>query len=372
MEREKEERDGYDGRQGLISIIYDETCRETSSSRCRFQQEVSTSFVCDELRRLWYNTKLYFLPCSLSALLSTGPHSRSTSVESITCVPVTTAPTIDGDTSDWSSVESFEAPLTGALTPTEYPYGNATIQCVYDDERVYFLFEVAGPYRFDAADKHKCAAISTMFKMGSEAMLYDMGNCPLAKTSCPTNLTECDDYKVDIGAHWELATTEMGVAYGTSNGSGKDNVAGKDDEYAVSPSCRMDDNDANAANEWEGAWTHTSPNSTDGSYIFEMSRMLSTASTESDAQLEAGKATDFGFAIWDPFESESNGWSDAGHYVTGCSADWISLRLVDESGNVEDDTSTETSSDSPETSSSGIIFDSRMLSLSLVVLGYAL
>lgn len=125
-----------------------------------------------------------------------------------------------------------------------------------------------------------------------------MGNCPLAKTSCPTNATECADYKVDIGGHWELATTEMGVAYGTSSGSGKDNVAGKDDEYAVSPSCRMDDNDANAANEWEGAWTHTSPNTTDGSYIFEMSRLLSTASMESDAQLEAGKATDFGFAMW--------------------------------------------------------------------------
>jgi hypothetical protein len=121
----------------------------------------------------------------------------------------------------------------------------------------------------------------------------------MATTSCPTNLTECADYKVDIGGHWELSTTEMGRAYGVNNGSGNDNVANKDDEYAVSPSCRMDDDDANAANEWEGAWVHTSPNSTDvGSYIFEMSRLLSTASTDSDAQLEAGKATDFGFAMW--------------------------------------------------------------------------
>ena len=94
------------------------------------------------------------------------------SVKSITCVPVSSAPTIDGDTADWSSVDSFETPLTGALTSSEYPYGNLTVKCVYDEERVYFLFEVPGPYRFDSANKHKCAAISTMFKMGSEAMLY--------------------------------------------------------------------------------------------------------------------------------------------------------------------------------------------------------
>ncbi|KAL7477409.1 hypothetical protein ACHAW6_003213 [Cyclotella cf. meneghiniana] len=226
--------------------------------------------------------------------------SHSTSVDSITCVPVDTAPTIDGDTSDWSSVESFETPLTGALSSTEYPHGNGhvTVRCVYDEDRIYLLYEVPGPYRFDSADYHKCASISTMFKMGSEAMLYNMGNCPMATASCPTNSDECSDYKVDIGGHWELATTEMGVKYGMSSGSGLDTVAGKHDAYSVSPVCRVEDDDANAANEWEGAWLHTSPNSTDGSYIFEMSRSLSTASTESDAQLEAGKAIDFGFAMW--------------------------------------------------------------------------
>ena len=38
-----------------------------------------------------------------------------------------------------------------------------------------------------------------------------------------------------------------------------------------------------------------------GSYIFEMSRLLTTTSTATDAQLEAGKATDFGFAYWVSF-----------------------------------------------------------------------
>ena len=89
----------------------------------------------------------------------------------------------------------------------------------------------------------------------------------------------------------------MGVAYGINNATGDDAVANKDDEYAVSPYCRVDDDDENAANEWEGAWTYV--NDTDvGSYIFEMSRSLSTASTESDAQLVPGEAIDFGFAMW--------------------------------------------------------------------------
>lgn len=71
-----------------------------------------------------------------------------------------------------------------------------------------------------------------------------------------------------------------------------------------------------------------------GSYIFEMSRLLQTASTATDAQLEAGKAIDFGFAYWDPYEIEETGWTDSGHFVTGCSRDWISLKLVDENGEV--------------------------------------
>jgi hypothetical protein len=74
----------------------------------------------------------------------------------------------------------------------------------------------------------------------------------------------------------------------------------------------------------------------------------------------------------DPLENETSGWSDAGHYVTGCSADWISLRLVDENGNVEGDISEETSSDSLETSSSGTFSGIGILAFCVVMLGYAL
>lgn len=153
------------------------------------------------------------------------------SIESITCVPVSSAPTLDGELVDWSAVESFETPLTGALTSKLYEHGNVKIQCVYDTEKVYFTFEVPGPYRFDTEDNHLCASISTMMKMGENASLFNMGGCPLAG-DCEAAPEGCDPYKVDLGGHWELRTTEMGVNYPINvvDGTGDDAVANKDDE----------------------------------------------------------------------------------------------------------------------------------------------
>jgi hypothetical protein len=301
-------------------------------------------------------------------------------------------PTLDGKTEDWSGVQVFEEPLTGALTSKPYDFGSGTvkIRCGYDAERIYFLFEVPGKYRFAKDNNHMCASISTMFQMGDDAELYNMGesssckinlvlhslplltsqqtipgNCPLA-SNCNDDSSAipggCNSYKVDLGGHWELSTTgklvthyflgsslylhlsfllfaatEMGVAYDTNEGNGDDAVANKDDEYAVNPLCRFDDDDAKAANEWKGAWLHSNPiaieranTNGEGTYIFEMSRALQTDSVETDAQLEVGGTVGFGFAFWDPFETEADGWSDSGHYVTGCSSDWIDLKLVDD------------------------------------------
>lgn len=43
---------------------------------------------------------------------------------------------------------------------------------------------------------------------------------------------ECDGHLVDIGGHWELKTTLMGVTYGVDleSGTGNDPIANKDDE----------------------------------------------------------------------------------------------------------------------------------------------
>ena len=51
---------------------------------------------------------------------------------------------------------------------------------MYDADKVYFTFEVPGPYRFDLVDNHLCASISTMMKMGEKATLFNMGGCPMA------------------------------------------------------------------------------------------------------------------------------------------------------------------------------------------------
>lgn len=275
-----------------------------------------------------------------------------TSIESITCAPTSTAPTLDGNSEEWSSVEQFETPLTGALTSVPYPRGSgsAKIRCSYDAERIYFLFEVPGAYRFSTEDNTKCASISTMFKMGEDATFFNMGGCPLGD-KCESDPEGCESYKVDLGGHWELKTTTMGVAYGTNEDTGNDLVANKDDEYSVYPTCRYDDDDAKAANEWEGAWLHSNPTAAERSaaedvYVFEMARSLQTVSTESDAQLEPGTAIDFGIAFWDPNELDRDeGWTDAGHYVTGCSRDWISLRLVDADGNIKEDSDEGTDQD---------------------------
>jgi hypothetical protein len=222
-----------------------------------------------------------------------------------------------------------------------------------------------------------------MFKMGEDATFFNMGGCPLGD-KCESDPEGCESYKVsalalhvykmhemfinpntrhpfakhlrpfaqvDLGGHWELKTTTMGVAYGTNEDTGDDLVANKDDEYAVYPTCRYDDNDAKAANEWEGAWLHSNPTAAERSaaedvYVFEMARSLQTASAESDAQLEPGTAIDFGLAFWDPNELDRDeGWTDAGHYVTGCSRDWISLRLVDADGNIKEDSDEGTDQD---------------------------
>jgi hypothetical protein len=42
----------------------------------------------------------------------------------------------------------------------------------------------------------------------------------------------------------------------------------------------------------------------------------------------------------DPFQSDEEGWSDAGYYVTGCSKAWMSLELVEKIEDTVEDTKT--------------------------------
>lgn len=254
-----------------------------------------------------------------------------------------TSPELD----DWENVDGIETPLNGALTGTVYDAGSSKFQCLYDDTKIYLAMTIPGFYKFSAEDDHLCAAIGTMTKIGADATYYNMGGCPDASPSDTCNATTieaCESHRVDLGAHWELKTTEQGVEYtiglvnpdDTSTAvqaqellpTGNDLIANKDDEYGVSPTCRFDDDDALAGNEWAGAWKHTNPIEGElGDYIFELSRLLTTKSSWTDAQMKAGDKIEFGIAFWDPLE-QADGWSKAGHYITGCGTSWIELELV--------------------------------------------
>ena len=78
----------------------------------------------------------------------------------------------------------------------------------------------------------------------------------------------------------------------------------------------------------KAASANRTTSNTDDKYVFEMSRLLKTASSKTDAQLEAGQKIGFGVAYWDPNFSEDAGWNAPSHYVTGCSQNWIDLVLA--------------------------------------------
>jgi hypothetical protein len=174
--------------------------------------------------------------------------------------------------------------------------------------------EIPGKCRFDALSNKRCAAVATMMKIGPDAMFCNMGACPDAQAGCDATTggvpATCDACRVDIGAHWELAMTKQGVTcpINAVDGTGDDLVANKDDECAVSPCYRLDDDGDGAGNEWAGGRSHSAgteegggrshsagtEEGADGTYTFELSRLLVTASSATDAQMMIGEMNDFG------------------------------------------------------------------------------
>jgi hypothetical protein len=268
----------------------------------------------------------------LSLLTATNVKAQcSSQPSSLTCTYTATAPTLDADLSDWVAVTGIETKIYQIGGTVEYLGGSVSYKCSYDDSNIYFALAIPGDYRFDTTTSELCASIATMLKVGSLATFVNMGGCPDAASGCSSSVApaSCDNYRVDLGAHWELPSTQQSVAYtiNAGTGTGEDLVASLNDEYAVSAYCRAFDDGAGAGNEWAGAWAHSNPiDGEAGTYTFELSRLLTTGSSSTDAQLVAGGTYQFGIAFWDPYESAA-GWSDPGHYVTGCAAEWIDLVL---------------------------------------------
>jgi hypothetical protein len=272
----------------------------------------------------------------LTILLAIAEAQQCSSPDTLTCMPVADASiTLNANLDEWADVAGIKTALFQSGGDVKYTPGEATYKCLHSDTHLYLSLEVPGDYRFNATDNAKCAAIATMMKIGAEATYDNMGGCPevLADPSLCDNgaPASCDSYLVDIGAHWELATTKQGMEYGINitGGTGDDPIANKDDEYAVSPECRWDDNDApSAGNEWAGAWRHTNPTDGEtGTYIFELSRLLSTKSSKTDSQMVVGGTYSFGIAYWDPFETDA-GWVKDNHFLTGCGTQFTDLVLA--------------------------------------------
>jgi hypothetical protein len=59
----------------------------------------------------------------------------------------------------------------------------------------------------------KCNAPNVQIFVFIHLTTVNMGNCPLSAASCASNPADCDNYKVDIGGHFELASIEHGVVH---------------------------------------------------------------------------------------------------------------------------------------------------------------
>jgi len=244
--------------------------------------------------------------------------------------------TVDGDDSDWDSIEGVTVPLKqidiDKLDPAqvqdleidigELPPIDVTLKVATDDENIYVLLEVqdAFDYNADPLQHNFSAAIAVMFPVDDAATAH-MG-------------VEEEDLETSLGVvdiwHWELDCAP-GVMSGTGDpGSGDDPDCNLDDEYAPTPEDREDDGggttpNPTGENSLAGVWKHTATAAGgEGTWIFEMSRPLQTGDAQ-DAQFASGAKTSLALAYFDPSET-AEGWTDAGH-LQSADKGWIEVAL---------------------------------------------
>jgi hypothetical protein len=138
--------------------------------------------------------------CSTLALAEAQCSAPTT----FTCSRNKTTITLDADLTEWTGVTGISTPLRQPLSGSIFAGGDAKYKCQYSDTHLYLTMEIPGPFSFDSTTSEKCAAISTMFKIGEKATFYNMGGCPLAvanTTVCDNDVfpSACDDYRVVRG-----------------------------------------------------------------------------------------------------------------------------------------------------------------------------
>ena len=243
--------------------------------------------------------------------------------------------TVDGDDSDWDSIEGATIPLkqtnVDELDPVQVqdleidfgtlPPVDATLKVAVDEENIYVLMEVPDAFDYNPADHDFSAAMALMFRI-DDAAPASMG-------------VELKDLETSLGVvdiwHWELDCGPGEMSGGGVAGAGDDPECNLDDEYAPNPEDREDDgggdtpNNPTGENSLSGVWTHTAAAAGgDGTWIFEMSRPLQTGDTQ-DAQFASGEKVYIGLAYWDPNETVE-GWTGAGHLQSADNG-WIEVAL---------------------------------------------
>jgi hypothetical protein len=247
--------------------------------------------------------------------------------------------TVDGDTSDWDSIEGVTVPLKqidiDELDPVQVqdmeidigplPPIDATLKVAVDENNIYVLMEVPDGFDYnpDPLQHNFSAAIAVMYRI-DEAATAHMG-------------VEEEDLEKSLGFvdlwHWELDCAAGAMSGGGDPGSGDDPDCNLDDEYAPNPEDREDDgggdtpNNPTGENSLAGVWKHTAADGgpgAEGVWIFEMSRPLQTGDSQ-DAQFASGAKAFMALAYFDPSET-AEGWTDAGH-LQSADAGWIEVTL---------------------------------------------
>ncbi len=228
--------------------------------------------------------------------------------------------TIDGDTSDWATIEGLDLTLE-AIRGQDVEPRAATIKVAHDDKAIYVLFQVTDDYNWNPDDAHLSGSAAVMWSIEEGAGEHMGAEEPDRETSLGM---------VDIW-HWELecaASAESGGSVSGPGGEdpGNDGKCNLDDEWATIPAEREDDNGAGAENSLLGVWNHTSPTEdSNGDWIFELRRPLETGD-EQDAQLTVGETALLAVAYWDPDTGDA-GWGDNDH-AQSANQGWIEVALT--------------------------------------------
>jgi len=276
-------------------------------------------------------------PSPTEAAEVTPTEAGGVEISDIAVDAATATITVDGDDSDWDSIEGSTIPLkqinVDELDPVQVqdmeidigplPPVDATLKVATDEENIYVLFEVpdAFDYNLDPLQHNFSASIAVMFRIDETAPAH-MG-------------VEEKDLEASLGVvdiwHWELDCGPGVMSGGGVAGSGDDPECNFDDEYAPNPGDREDDgggdtpNNPTGENSLSGVWKHTATAAgADGTWIFEMSRPLQTGDTQ-DAQFASGEKALLALAYFDPSETPE-GWTDAGH-LQSADIGWLEVAL---------------------------------------------